>query len=170
MNSFIRTVLFLTAFSPVLFSLAYVRYDMNGWSAEIAQLLIIGVLGSLLPWLILKELAKRSEVIPFRAKKVEPTDFMLIVFLFSYVVPLVGRFAGMDFEHIIVVLVVFAVLCALVQSIPAHPILRLFHVRFYKVESESGMVYTLISREELRSPAQVSQVHLISTTMLLKAS
>lgn len=170
MNSVIRTILFLSAFSPVMFTLAYVRYDMRGWSGEIAQLLIIGLLGSLLPWLILRELAKRSEVIPFRAKKVEPTDFMLIVFLFSYVTPLVGRFAGMDFAQIIVVMVVFALLCWLVQSIPAHPILRLFSVRFYKVESDSGMVYTLISREELRSPAQVNKVHLISTTMLLKVS
>lgn len=170
MSSVIRTILFLSAFSPVMFTLAYVRYDMHGWSGEIAQLLIIGLLGSVLPWLILKELAKRSEVIPFRAKKVEPTDFMLIVFLFSYVTPLVGRFAGMDFAHIIVVIGVYALLCWLVQSIPAHPILRLLSVRFYKVESDSGMVYTLISREELRSPAQVNKVHLISTTMLLKVS
>jgi len=169
MNSFIRTILFLSAFSPVMFTLAYVRYDMFGWSAEIAQLLVIGVLGSLLPWLILKELAKRSEVIPFRAKKVEPTDFMLIVFLFSYVTPLVGRFAGMDFGHIMIVMVAFAVMCWLVQSIPAHPILRLFSIRFYKIESDGGMVYTLISREELRSPTQVNHVHLISSTMLLKA-
>ncbi|WP_431273187.1 hypothetical protein ACQ858_13235 [Variovorax ureilyticus] len=170
MNTFIRTVLVLSAFSPVLFSLAYVRYDMHGgWSTEIVQLLVIGLLGSLLPYLILKELGRRSELVPFRAKKVESSDFMLLIFLFSYVSPLVGRAAGMDFAHIVVAMAAFAIICWFVQSIPAHPILRLFSIRFYKIESENGMVYTLISREELRSPAQVKSVHLISTTMLLKA-
>jgi hypothetical protein len=168
MNAFIRTLLFLTAFSPVLFSLAAVRFQLFGWSLEILQFLLVGVLGSALPYLIVKEVANRGEMIPFKAKKIEPNDFMLVVFLFSYVSPFVAKAAGLDFDTVVLFVLLFAVVLAFIQSIPAHPVLRLFSVRFYKVEAENGMVYTLISREELRSTSQLQRVRMISSTMLLK--
>lgn len=142
---------------------------MFGWSVEILQFLIVGILGSSLPYLIVKELARRGEVIAFKAKKIEPNDFMLAVFIFSYMSPFVAKAAGLNFETVAVLVILLGVVFYFIQSIPAHPILRLFSIRFYKVEADSGMVYTLISRDELRSTAQLQRVHMISSTMLLKA-
>lgn len=169
MNSFVRTLLFLSAFSPVLFSLALVRFQLFGWSIEILQFLFVGTVGSFLPYLIIKELERRGEVIAFKAKKIEPSDFMLAVFLFSYVSPFVAKAAGLNFDTVVLFVLLLGSVFWFIQSIPAHPVLRLFSIRFYKVEAESGMVYTLISREELRSISQLQKVKMISSTMLLKA-
>lgn len=169
MNSAVRTLLFLSAFSPVLLSLAAVRFQISGWATDVFQLGFIGAIGSVLPYLIVKGLALKGEVIPLSAKKIEPNDFMLAVFVFSYISPFVVRASGFDFDGVVYAVVAVGAVLWLVQSIPAHPVLRLFKIRFYKVEADSGMVYTLISREELRSIGQLKRVHVISSTMLLKA-
>jgi hypothetical protein len=169
MNSLIRTLLFLTAFSPVLFSIAVVRFQEFGWGREILQYLIMGLLGSTISFLIVKALSSRGEVIPFKAKKIESNDFMILVFLFSYVSPFVAKAAGVNFDTVVLFVLLLGAVLWFIQSIPAHPVLRLFSIRFYKVEADSGMVYTLISREELRSPSQLQRVQIISSTMLLKA-
>lgn len=169
MNAFARTLLFLTAFSPVLFSIAVVRFQDFGWSSEILQYLIIGVLGSLISFLIIKGLSSRGEVIPFKAKKIESNDFVILGFIFSYLSPFAAKAAGASFDAIVIFVLLLGCVLWFIQSIPAHPVLRLFSIRFYKVESDNGMVYTLISRIELRSPSQLQQVQMISSTMLLKA-
>jgi hypothetical protein len=170
MNSIIRTILFLSAFSPVLLSLAIVRYQISGWSTDVFQLMVIGILGSLIPYLIVRALAIKGEVIAFTAKKIEPNDFVLAVFVFGYISPFVARASGFDIEAVGYAVFAVGVVLWFIQSIPAHPILRLFKIRFYKVEAENGMVYTLISREELRSPTQLKKVYVISSTMLMKAA
>ncbi|RYH61897.1 MAG: hypothetical protein EON54_09605 [Alcaligenaceae bacterium] len=170
MNSFLRTLLFVSAFAPVGFSLAFVRYSIEGWGTSVIQMLTIGALGTCLPYLILIWLAQRGEVIPFKAKKVEDAGFMLFAFVFSYFFPILMKAAGIDFQTAIWGIGIAGVILWLIPSIPAHPILRLFSIKFYKVESESGMVYTLISKEEIRSPSDIKRVHLISSAMLLKAS
>lgn len=169
MNAFIRTILFLTAFSPVLFSIAVVRFQEFGWSREIWQCLIIGVLGSLISFLIIKGLSSQGEVIPFNAKKIESNDFIILAFIFSYVSPFAVKAAGANFDTVVIFVLLLGVILWFIQSIPVHPVLRLFSIRFYKVESDNGMVYTLISRVELRSTSQLQRVQMISSTMLLKA-
>lgn len=170
MNSLLRTLLFFSAFSPVAFSLAFVRFQINGWNGGVLQLIVIGLLGTLLPYLIVRWLAERGEIMPFKAKKIEDAGFMLFGFVFGYLSPIVLRAIGYDFESALWVIGFIGLLLWLIPSIPAHPVLRLFNVRFYKVESESGMVYTVISREELRHPSDLKHVHAISSSMLLKAS
>jgi len=169
MNSVLRTLLFVSAFAPVGFSLAWVRYSIEGWSTSVAQMLTIGAFGTWLPYLILKWLAQRGEVLPFKAKKVEDAGFMLFAFVFSYFSPILLKAAGLDFETAAWGIGLAGVILWLIPSIPAHPVLRLFKIKFYKVESESGMVYTLISRDEIRSPSDVKRVHVISSAMLFKA-
>jgi hypothetical protein len=55
-----------------------------------------------------------------------------------------------------------------VSNIPSHPVLYLAKFRFYKIESESGMVYTLITRREIRSPKNITVVKQISNSMLME--
>lgn len=170
MNAFIRTLLFLTAFSPVLFSVAAVRFQEFGWSREIWQFLVVGVLGSVISFLVIKALSLQGEIINFKAKKIESNDFIILAFIFSYVSPFAVKAAGANFDTVVIFVLLLGVILWFIQSIPVHPVLRLFSIRFYKVESDSGMVYTLISRVELRSPSQLQHVQIISSTMLLKAT
>ena len=54
MRNWLRTVLFISAFSPALITMAYVRYDIHGWRTDVLQFGVIGLIGSLIPFAIIK--------------------------------------------------------------------------------------------------------------------
>lgn len=168
MRNWLRTFLFVSAFSPALLTLAYVRYDLHGWGTDILQLIIIGLLGSFIPFAIIKLVVTQGEVFRIQAKKVEPNDVMLLAFVASYALPLVLRGADVSVNTIVVILAFIGLICWLSSTVPAHPILRILKFRFYKLESDTGMVYTLISRRQIRDPKQITFVKQLSDSMLME--
>lgn len=169
MRNWLRTLLFISAFSPALITLAYVRYETYGWRMDVLQLIVIGVIGSFLPLAIASLIAKQGETIAIQAKKVESHDIALLGFIVSYLVPLVTKGIYMSVNSIALLLLGIGGVMWLVTSLPAHPLLRVFRFRFYKLESSTGMVYTLISRRAIRDPRDVKAVKKISESMLMEA-
>lgn len=170
MRNWLKTLLFISAFSPVLLTLAYVRYDLHGWSVVVMQLLIIGMLGSIIPLLIMNMLTQSSESIAFEAKKIESNDFMLLIFVGSYLTPLIARASDLQFGMIIILTATLILILWLVNSLPTHPLLRIMKFRFYKIESSTGVIYTLISKRDIRDIQSVRLVKKISETMLMEAN
>jgi hypothetical protein len=168
MCNWLRTLLFVSAFSPALLTLAYVRYDAYGWRTDVWQLAAIGLLGTFFPFAITKLVATTGESFTIQAKKVEPNDALLLAFVVSYFLPVIGRGIEMSFNSILLLLFVASLLLWLISTIPAHPLLRILRFRFYKLESSTGMIYTLISRREIRDPREVQAVKKISDTMLME--
>lgn len=168
MRNWLKTLLFVSAFSPVLLTLAYVRYSLNGFQQDVAQLIIIGIIGTILPFLIIKLVYKSSETLTFDAKKIESGDFMLFVFISSYSTPIIARASNLQFDDTLILSFVMIFIFWFISSIPAHPLLRILCFRFYKIESSSGVVYTLISKREIRDPKSVKFVKKISNDMLME--
>lgn len=168
MRNWLRTFLFISAFSPALLTLAYVKYDTYGWRADVIQLLIIGVLGSTIPIAIIKLVNQQGESFQIQVKKIESSDFMLLAFVGSYLLPLVLKGAEISVNVIAAVLATAGVILWLISSLPAHPLLRILKFKFYKLESSAGMVYTLISTREIRDPKDIKFVKKLSATMLIE--
>lgn len=148
--------------------MAYVRYDIYGWQNEVLQLFAIGLLGSVIPFAIIKLVKDQGESFYIQAKKIESNDFMLLAFVGSYLLPLILRGAEISVNAIAVVLLATSAILWLISSLPAHPLLRILKFKFYKLESSSGMVYTLISRREIKDPKEVKSVKKLSGTMLME--
>lgn len=170
MRNWLKTLLFISAFSPVLLTLAYVRYDLYGWGQGVAQLLAIGIIGCAIPILIMKLLSRSSESIAFEAKKIESNDFMLLMFVFSYLSPIIARASDLQFDMIVILTSVLILMLWLTSSLPSHPLLRILRFRFYKVESSTGVVYTLISKRDIRDPKSIKNIKKISETMLVETN
>jgi hypothetical protein len=169
MRDWLRTLLFMSAFSPALITLAYVRYETNGWSTGIPQLAFIGALGSALPFMIMTLLRRHGEVFRIQIKKIESNDFMLVAFLVSYLLPLVLMGASVSVNTIFVILLVLGLVLLLTSSLPAHPLLRvLMRFKFYKVEASNGVVYTMISKRLILDPKDIKLAKRISPTMLME--
>jgi len=168
MRNWLKTLLFMSAFSPVMLTLAYVRFDQHGWQQDVAELLVIGSIGSILPILIIKMLSRSSESIAFDAKKVESNDFMLLMFVGSYLIPIIARASELQFDMIVILTSILVLILWLISSMPSHPLLRLLHFRFYKVESSTGVVYVLISKRDIRDAKSVKFVKKISENMLME--
>ena len=132
------------------------------------QLSIISIIGIVLPFLILALVRKESQRVNFSAKKVESADYYLLVFLGSYASPIVMKIAEINFLMAAITVGLIFVVAWFVSNIPSHPILYLFKFRFYKVESNDGMVYTLITRRIIRSPSNVTRVMKLSSAMLME--
>lgn len=169
MRNWLRALLFTSAFSPALLSLAYVRYDTFGWCTDVLQLIVIGLIGTLLPLAIMRLVAKHGEVISIQVKKLESNDVLLIGFMASYVFPLAAKGVEMTISGIVWSLFGIFVMMWLCTSVPAHPLLRIFRFRFYKLESSTGVVYTFIARREIHDPREIKAVKKISRTMLVEA-
>lgn len=168
MRNWIKTLLFISAFSPTLLSLAFVRYDIGGWDTEVTQLIAISILGMILPFLVLTQAARSTEAVKFEAKKIESADFYLLVFCASYIAPIIMRAVELDFSTIFSILALLVAVLWVIAAIPSHPILYLFKYRFYKVESEMGVVYTLITKRELKAPNNIKMVKPLSNSFLME--
>lgn len=169
MKNWLRTVLFISAFSPALITMAYVRYDIYGLQTEVVQLLIIGSIGAVLPIAIIKLIKTEGEAFLIQVKKIESNDFMLLAFVGSYLLPLVLKGAEISVNAIAGTLFSIGIILWLMSSLPAHPLLRIFKFKFYKLESSTGMVYTLISKREIKDPKEIKMVKKISETMLMES-
>jgi hypothetical protein len=168
LRNWLKTILFVSAFSPTLLVLAGVRYDAGIMDALLYQLIVISLIGITLPFLILSWVKGQTESLNFTAKKVDSADYYLLVFLGSYASPIIMKIAEVDFGLMLLIVVVIFLVAWFVSNIPSHPVLYLAKFRFYKIESESGMVYTLITRREIRSPKNITVVKQISNSMLME--
>jgi len=168
MRNWIKTLLFISSFSPTLLALAFVRYQIDGLDMHVYQLCIISILGTIIPLLILKLSDKSTEVVKFEAKKIESTDFFLLAFIASYTAPIVMRAVELDFTIITTITILLVAVLWVMTAIPSHPILYLFKYRFYKIESANGVVYTLLTKRELKDPKQIKFVKCISHSMLME--
>lgn len=122
----------------------------------------------MLPFLILAWIKKESETINFKAKKVESADYLLLVFIGSYTAPIIMKVAEIDFGVTSLIVGILFIVAWLISHIPSHPILYIAKFRFYKIESDNGMVYTLITRREIRNPKSIKSVKQISSSMLME--
>ncbi len=168
MRNWLKTILFVSAFSPTLLALAGVRYFSTGIDTIFYQLVAISLLGITLPFLILAWIKKESEIINLKVKKVESADYLLLVFIGSYTAPIIMKVAEIDFVITSLIVGILFVVAWLISNIPSHPILYIAKFRFYKIESDSGMVYTLITRREIRNPKSIKYVKQISSNMLME--
>ncbi|MBB1274594.1 hypothetical protein [Psychromonas sp. SR45-3] len=168
MRNWIKTLLFVSSFSPTLLALAYVRYNIGGFDTEVFQLIIISILGTALPLLILAKVTSSTEALRFECKKIESSDLYLLAFVASYTAPIIMRAVELDLTIISALTLILVAVLWVMASIPSHPILYLFKYRFYKVESDSGVVFTLLTRRELKDPKNIKLVKPISHSMLME--
>ncbi len=168
MRNWLKTILFASAFSPTLLALAGVRYYSTGIDPVFYQLVVISLLGITLPFLVLAWIKKESASINIKVKKVESADYLLLVFIGSYIAPIIMKVAEIDFGITSLIVGILFAVTWLISYIPSHPILYIAKFRFYKIESESGMVYTLITKRQIRSPQSIKSVKQISSSMLME--
>ena len=166
MNVVIRTLFFLSAIAPAIVLSALAQVYKHGGSSEAYAFTAAGAIACVFPFLVIQAAARQAAKLAFTAKKVDSQDWLLVVFVVSYFIPLIANLQ--DLQVLALVAVVAALLLATLDAIPCHPMLHVFRYRFYKVEGANGMVYTLISRRKLLSAADIRSVRQLSALLLLE--
>lgn len=167
MNTIIRTLFFISAFAPAVLISAMLQFANIGGTTAILTWMSASLVACLLPFLLLRAAVQLSENLPFIAKKIESQDWLLVVFVVTYFIPLVTKTP--DLQVFVPIFCVAAVVLSTLDAIPCHPILQLFQYRFYKVEGANGTVYTLITRRRLLTAADIKNVRQLSPQLLLES-
>jgi len=168
MKNWIKTLFFLSAFSPILITISLSRYWGRGFEIEDMYYIVAGVFGSSISLLILRGLEAWGEIIAFKAKKIESNDTLMVGVVTTYFVPILSKAIEITPKITVLIFLVLGIVFWFSSAIVPNPILRLFKLRFYKVDSEAGVGYTLITRRELFTPKDIRSVRKISGAMLLE--
>jgi hypothetical protein len=168
MRNGLKALLFLSAFSPALVSVGAARLISGGQFWDAIYYVVAGAMGSLSAVYILAALKWHGESFPFQAKKIESNDALLLGIIATYIFPFFLRAADITVGIVIGILIALWVVFWFTDAPTPSPLLRILGLRFYKVESINGMVYTLIARREILDPSNVKMVKKISGSMLLK--
>jgi hypothetical protein len=171
MRNWLKTILFLSTFSPALVSVAIARYWAT-WclTTDMVAYAVAGLGGVSLALLVIAAIKRHAEVIAFSAKKIESNDALMLGVIATYFIPFIGKASDITIGTMTILIGVVAVILWLSSSILPHPLLRLIRYRFYKVESDDGVVYTLITQRELLNPKNIRAVKRISSSMLVEVT
>jgi len=145
---------------------ALLQWRDLGFTLSVAGWVAASAIACVFPMLVIVAAAQRSALIPFSAKKVESQDWMLVVIIGSYFLPLIVNVK--DQLIILTIVIVAGVLLATLDAIPSHPILHFLKYRFYKAEGANGIVYVLITRRRLFAAADIKVVRQLSHHLLLE--
>ena len=170
MRNWVKTWLFVSAGSPALISVGVA----HAWAAQYldwqtAYYVFLGLFGGLSTIYIISALKWHGEIFPFTAKKIESNDTLMLGVVVSYFIPFFTKATDINFLAVLGLLLAAAVVFWVSGAIAPSPTLRVLGHRFYKVESENGVVFTLISRRDIIDPKQIRQVNRLTTSMLVEA-
>lgn len=143
-----KIMLMCTSIAPVGVTYAWVAYQEGfKWTAVIL-LAVCAVLAFLSVGLLRYGQKNLSET-EFKITSIEPSDSENIAFMLLYLLPLFeSNFAGLNWQVWIPAIVIFAAVIGSGYGYHFNPMLGLLGWHFYKVGTEEGVSYLLISKNE----------------------
>jgi len=168
MRNWIKTILFASAFSPVLIVAGGIRIYVHGLDNISIQFFLVGLIGLTVPFIVLRMISNLSESFSIKVTKIKSSDELLPVFLVSYALPFLG-FTSLSGIAIMLIVVLVMFVLYLINKITSHPVLYLFGYRFFEIESEQGVTYVFIGNRRIRNPKTIHFVKRITDAMLMEA-
>lgn len=168
MRNIVKAALFTSAFSPALISVGVSRLLSGHPLADAIYYILAGLFGCLTVVIILLSFKKHGESFPFRAKKIESNDAILLSIVVTYIVPFFARSSDLTASTMISIFLAGLAFFSFTDTILPSPLLRLISYRFYKIENDKGIVYTVISNRDLLDTSDIKVVKQISSYMLLE--
>lgn len=151
LSALAKVLLTSTAITPVLFTYAYVAYRSGAYAQCWALIALGGILFNLCLFM-LSYSQKHLERIDFTITKAEIADRENIGFLLLYLLPLfTSSFSSLNWGVWGPATVVFVAVIATGYSYHFNPLLGMMRWHFYKVETQEGISYVLITKKQLRS-------------------
>lgn len=83
MNIIIRTIFFLSAIAPAIVVSATAQIYKYGGSDQAYGWIAAGALSCVFPFLVIKAAATQSEILTFKAKKIDSQDWLFVVIVVS---------------------------------------------------------------------------------------
>jgi hypothetical protein len=167
LNLAARVLLTASSIAPVGFVYAWVSwYQGQHRIAFICTVVSTMLVAACLS--ILKLAQSTIEALPFKAEAVEPADAKSFGFVLLYILPLfTEKIEALNWELWVPIVVVFAIIIGTGYGYHFNPLLGIMRWHFYKVTSEDGVTYVLITKKHLRTAAGIHRVGQLTEYILL---
>lgn len=154
LSVFARLVLTATSIAPVGLTYAWVSL-MQGEPRIALYAAATSAVAVFMCQVILRIARSRLEALPFACKEIEAADSENLGFMVLYLLPLfTDKIATLNWEIWIPTIVIFGGIIGLGYGYHFNPLLGLLGWHFYKVTSENGVKYVVITKKYIRSAAE----------------
>nr|WP_281721015.1 hypothetical protein [Nitrosomonas nitrosa] len=170
LNTLAKLMLTGTALAPVALVYAWVMYT-DGYAITAFGLVIIAAVLIVLMMQLLKYCRKHLERSKFKVTSIEAADREYITFILLYLSPLfTAEFGDLNWNILIPTLIIFLLVIGTGYGYHFNPLLGLLGWHFYKVSTEEGVSYVLITKKELRSAKQCLTVGQLTEYIVIDLS
>ncbi len=167
LSTLARLTLTATSIAPVSITYAWVSF-YQGAHVVAAVSLSVAIVLVIVCVLLLRYVRTQAEALRFKAQSLEPADGENIGFMLLYLLPLfTDRIDTLNWELWIPLIGIFSVVVGTGYGYHFNPLLGLLRWHFYKVTSEDGVTYVLITKKHLRTASGVHRVAQLTEYILI---
>ncbi|MEO0233902.1 MAG: hypothetical protein ABIN11_02320 [candidate division WOR-3 bacterium] len=163
-SKFIHVILVTTSLSPVLLTLWFKSFSKS-WNFREGILYFILAIILLFILKLIIDLAKiKLEIIPVSIKEISIADNESVIFIFTYLIPLLG----IEIHMVLFLLVLFFIIVLTINIYHFNPLLSLLGYHQYEIKLVEGSTFILITRKMLINSKQIKNVVQLTNYILLE--
>lgn len=161
LNRFAKALLVATSIAPVFFTLAFISYRTGDfWPSGVSYIAIAFGLAAICA-LLLRAAKTQLQTVRFNIESASTADKEVLGFLLTYILPIV--FAGtsdiaIDAGMIAYIVVFFGFVVWGTHAYDFNPLMGVFGFHFFEVTNSQGISYVLITRKQIVSVRDVTDV------------
>lgn len=163
-SKIIQVLLVLTSVSPVLLTFWFKSFSQSWKLTDGLVFLFLGIILISILKLILYTAKIKLEVLPISITEVSNADQESLVFIFTYLIPLLN----IDTAMIIFLLILFFIIIFNTSIYHFNPILGLLGYHQYEIKIEGGLTFILVTKKTLRNTKQIKNVVQLTDYILLE--
>jgi hypothetical protein len=168
LSRFAKVLLVLTAFAPILFTVAFVQWRKGTFSPWGPTCIVVAALLSAICYLVLNAAGRQLEKMPCDLVSIKTADKEIVGFVLSYLVPLANLSSGgFDPWTLAFVALFFLFIVATSHAYHFNPLMSVLGYHFYEVTDSGGVSYVLITRRSLHTARSTARVVQLSEYILL---
>ncbi|MFC4308260.1 hypothetical protein ACFPN2_04125 [Steroidobacter flavus] len=173
LNKFAKALLVGTSVAPVLFTLSFLEYR-SGRFWPIGASYIGVALGLAILCILLMHAAKTQlQVLRFTISSASTADKEVLGFLLTYVLPLFvsgSSAVAIDGQTVAFIVMLFGFVVWSTHAYDFNPIMGLLGYHFFEVTNSQGISYVLITRKQIVSVRDVTEVVQLTEYVVLDKS
>lgn len=163
-NRLLQITLVITSLSPVLLTFWFKDFSKNWNFTEGIYYLFLSAFLLILLSSVIFIAKKKLEIIPISISEISNADNESIIFIFTYLVPLLE----IDIKMIIFLLILFLVILLTTNIYHFNPMLGLLGYHQYQVKLSNGTTFILITKKNLINTKQIKNVVQLTNYILLE--
>lgn len=153
-SKILKLIFVFTSMSPVLLTFWFKEFSKNWMILNGIEFLIVGIVLLIILFCIIRMAKNKLEELPVTIQEISTADNESLVFIFSYLIPLLDISTTM----LIFMLFLFLIIIWTTNIYHFNPVLGILGYHQYEVKLDNGISFILITKKTLMNTKQISKI------------